>query len=549
MDISIHNQAIQTCRRLLSQINRDPSTATYGCFDRRYWAWKIVDFPEATYQRNISPLCWFMDQPESINSERISEAVKSGLLYAIKIQNRDGSFNQAYPYEHSYGATAFLLSDLITAFQKIEGTFNQEETLFVLNKLKQSANFLCKADELHGFISNHLAGAALALLKAYQLFGDEKFKDKYKKVLAIILHHQSNEGWFPEYGGADPGYQTLCMNYLAQIFHANPSISLRTTIEKSLEFLQYFIHPDGSFGGEYGSRRTEIYYPGGIALLTPDFPIAAEMHAFMSESIRAGNTVTLMDIDIGNTAPLLSSYILTEVQENIQIKRKKLPLMKPDINKFFRNSGIAIKGTEEYYAVIGTSNGGVLKVFDKKLKTIIYDDCGLLGKAKNGKIFSNQITNLNNPVKWAENAIECSSGFSYLSSQVPTPINYLILRIANLSIMRIKFLNELVKKALIKHLIRTNSPVPLKRFRRIKFERDRIIVTDRIEKSKLFQVAELTQGEKFTAIHMASARYFSPSQFAKTRSTHLNCELLAKSGITTQSITIDLNKKARVQQK
>ena len=166
------------------------------------------------------------------------------------------------------------------------------------------------------------------------------------------------------------------MNYLAQIFHANPSISLRTTIEKSLEFLQYFIHPDGSFGGEYGSRRTEIYYPGGIALLTPDFPIAAEMHAFMSESIRAGNTVTLMDIDIGNTAPLLSSYILTEVQENIQIKRKKLPLMKPDINKFFRNAGIAVKGTEKYYAVIGTSNGGVLKVFDKKLKTIIYDADG-----------------------------------------------------------------------------------------------------------------------------------------------------------------------------
>ena len=34
-------------QRLLFVQNRDPYSNTYGCFDRRYWAWKLTDFPEA----------------------------------------------------------------------------------------------------------------------------------------------------------------------------------------------------------------------------------------------------------------------------------------------------------------------------------------------------------------------------------------------------------------------------------------------------------------------------------------------------------------------
>jgi len=46
MKISLSDQVNITCRHLLSEINRDPSSSTYGCFDRRYWAWKLTDFPE-----------------------------------------------------------------------------------------------------------------------------------------------------------------------------------------------------------------------------------------------------------------------------------------------------------------------------------------------------------------------------------------------------------------------------------------------------------------------------------------------------------------------
>ena len=90
----------------------------------------------------------------------------------------------------------------------------------------------------------------------------------------------------------------------------NPDPAFKSALGRAVEFLSWFVHPDGSFGGEYGSRRTAVYYPGGIALLADEFPLAAAMTSRMMASISQGHTVTLHDIDIGNLAPLLQSSLL-----------------------------------------------------------------------------------------------------------------------------------------------------------------------------------------------------------------------------------------------
>ena len=545
MDISIREQAILACRRLLSQLNRDPATPTYGCFDRRYWAWKLVDFPEATFQRNIHPLCWYMDQPEAAGSENLVEFIRAGLLYTINIQHKDGSFDQAYPNEHSYGATAFLLSDLITAYQKIKEGFLQDERVFIENRLMRSADFLYKAAELHGFIANHLAGAAFALYKSYQLFKETKFRSASSNLVDKIIENQSDEGWFREYIGADPGYQTLCVYYLAQIFKLEHSDNLRNALERSLQFLQFFIHPDGTFGGEYGSRRTEIYYPGGIAILSQEFPVAAEMHTIMKESIRTGNTVNLIDIDMGNLAPLLSNYITAAsiVEDTSEIY--SLPNKQKEFTRVFKSAGLAIIATPTYYAVLGISNGGVLKVFNKKTNTLVYDDCGLHGETNNGQKFSSQTTNLKNPITRDGKIFETSSTFSKTPSQFPTPLNYLLLRIANLTILRCRFLNEAIKKVFVKLLINKNSPVPLRRIRKIEFKQNSIHIADKIEKTGSIRINALEQGNKFSAIHMASARYFTPSQLVKREQPIIDIETLQRTGTTSQSLIIDLQKDSK----
>src|SRR5512133_780835 len=116
----VEQQVIIALRRLLSEQNRDSCAPAYGCFDRRFWAWKLVDFPEATFQRNVYPLAWNLQKPSNkhvFDQTAIQVAVVSGLKYSFQIQHRDGSFDQAFPNGYSYGANAFLIQPLLESYK------------------------------------------------------------------------------------------------------------------------------------------------------------------------------------------------------------------------------------------------------------------------------------------------------------------------------------------------------------------------------------------------------------------------------------------------
>ncbi len=531
----LREQVLKTCRRLLSEINRDPATPTCGCFDRRYWAWKLIDFPEATFQRNLAALAWLLQQPEAIDERAfLTLTIQSGLLYTASIQHRSGSFDQAYPYEASYGATAFLLPDLLDAYQAIKDSCAEMQQLTIEAMLFRASLFLNKHTELHGTISNHLAGAALALLKAGKFFDRPEFTRKSGEIVNYILFKQSPEGWYVEYGGADPGYQTLCMYYLAQVYQLlddeKEIEKLRASLKTSLEFLQYFIHPDGTFGGEYGSRRTEVYYPGGITLLSGEFSLAAAMSARMLVSIEQGSTVTLADVDMGNTAPLLNNTIKALAFHKPQ-DLPLLPCQRESFEKDFPGAGILVRGRPRYYCVVGVSTGGVVKIYDKKKARLALDDCGLLGITSHGAGISTQMAHNDQGFQAQGDQLELWGGFYPIKSSLPTPASFLLLRLMNLTLMRIGFLNELVKKMLVGLLISGNAKLPLKRTRVLEFQADRVLIRDRIEKTGSVRLKQLTGGGKFSSIHMASARYFEPAHFTVQHFEELDVNELNRSGI------------------
>jgi hypothetical protein len=527
MKINLDEQVRQACRHLLSEINRDPATPTYGCFDRRYWAWKLVDFPEATYQRNLANLAWYMQNSgEDADPEVIKQAVIAGLRYSARIQHRDGSFDQAFPFERSFGATGFLLPDLIKAYDAVKEFYTEKEKCSIEDSLKRSADFLCRSAERHGLISNHLAGASLGLYKAADLFEASVYRAHAEQLLELILANQSPEGWFPEYGGADPGYQTLSMHYLSQIYRLAPSEELKTALDRSLDFLQYFVHPDGSFGGEYGSRRTEVYYPGGIALLSMEFPLASAIHEYMRKSIGNLATVTLVDIDMGNMAPLLSSTILSLQAPSKNDSGERLPFEQDEQARVFRNAGIAIRGNNRYYAILGVSNGGVFKVFDKRSKNIANDDCGALVELGSGKLASTQFSNINNRLDENESRIICDTSFYRVSHSQLNPWNILVLRLMNLTVMRFSILNEWIKKMLVDLLIKPSRQIPLRREREVVFKENEIIVKDTFCLDSQFPIEKMRQGIKFNSIHMASSRYYCPHNSTAKDKEYLDTDTL-----------------------
>lgn len=542
MKQSLRDQVLGKCRYLLNEINRDPASSLNGCFDRRYWAWKLVDMPEATFQRNLSPLSWFVEQPEATAyREQIQEAILCGLLYTARIQHADGSFDQAYPHEHSFGASAFLLADLLTAYLRIRDLCNQKERNQIERCLRKTANFLSKREELHSYISNHLAGASLGLLKAADYFDSPDYRQRGHVILTRIIENQSQEGWFPEYGGADPGYQTLCMHYLAQIQQISPGERLHEALRKSIGFIQYFIHPDGSFGGEYGSRRTEIYYPGGIALLAEAFPEAAAVHQIMLHAMENGQNTTLWDMDMGNTAPLLTSSILALDKRKGTTQLPALPFQQDSLSRQFPEAGLAIRGTGRYYCVVGASNGGVTKVFDKQKKKIILDDCGLLGSTQKGQWVTTQILNRENSFSLTDDMCHIETSLYRFDAPTPTPFLFLGLRILTLTFMRLPFFNEWIKKLMVRSLIRTGTPLPIQRHRTITFHPNAIHIEDRIRRRKSISLRRLFSGGKFSAIHMASARYFSASQIDTRSRTAVDIQTLNKNGEVSVARTIQFD--------
>lgn len=512
----ISEQIGSSVRRLLSQQDHDRYSPTRGCFDRRYWGWKLIDFPESTFQRNVHPLAVAWADPGSpfYRDPDVFDAVLTGLEFASHVQHGDGSFDQAFPNEHSFAATGFLLHSLCEAYKIVCQGDNREQHRKAEKCLLLASDFLCSHDEKHGIISNHLAGASLSLIMASDLFAIEKYRDRGLVLLKHVLKHQSSEGWFLEYDGADPGYQTLCLYYLAKIYHMAPTSDLEKALERAIGFLAHFVHPDGTFGGEYGSRRTAIYYPGGMALLSGQFPLALSITRAMVHSISEGNTGTLVDIDMGNLAPLLSNYICLQQAEVFEenAEAPPLPCEEPTLQLDLHRAGIFIRGTAHYYAVFGASNGGVLKVFDKLHRQLLWDDCGYVGKTTKGLIVSSQTTLLDQPCHFQGGRIEITRDFYRVLHSLPSPLRFVVFRIANLILMRSLRVGNLVKKALVQLLISGKNRCEIQLQRSVRFETSKIIVEDRLTKSRKLKLRWLELGRRFVGIHMASAKYFQGAQ-------------------------------------
>lgn len=499
-------------RRLLSEQNRDPSTPTYGCFDRRYWSWKLVDLPEATFQRNAWPLAWWYRRLSNDDPRRslLLNAVHAALTYACRIQHRNGAFDQAFPNEYSFGATAFLVDPLLSAHSVVRDELDPADGLAIEECLRRAADFLCRHDETHGHIANHLAGAVWSLIQCADAYSEPRYEARAMKLLERILGQQSAEGWFLEYEGADPGYQTLCVHYLAQVAARRTLPVLDTALDRAIDFLAWCVHPDGSFGGEYGSRRTAVFFPGGIALLAARLPLAQRMCDFMAESSVAGATLGLADVDMGNMAPLLTSTMLALDAWKVGAGETavELPWEIKEARRDFPDAGFYMRGLGRHYAVLGASNGGVLKVFERETQRLVLDDAGYLGETRDSMRLTTQITERARPCRVLGDAVELDAQFHALKAPVPTPFQFLVLRALNLTVMRSIFIGNLIKTLLVRLLISRRRALPLRLIRRVEFAADGISVCDRIESAGGPALSSLACGRPFVAVHMASSRYF-----------------------------------------
>ena len=503
-------------QRALADQDANPYSPTAGCFDRRYWAWKLVDLPESTFQRLVHPLAVLYRDPKSrLHAQPdVLQAVRSGLAYAARVQHPNGAFDQAFPFEQSFGATAFLLYPMLEAARLVDEHLTDGERSAAAKVAARAADFLCRHDERHGMIANHLAGASLALSAAADRLREPRFEARAAALLARVLDAQSTEGWFTEYDGADPGYQTLCVDYLSDLFERRPSPRLAGALDRAVAFLQWFAHPDGTFGGLYGSRRTSLVYLAGLARLAARNPVAAALCEAAATAMAQRDTAGPASVDAGNLAPMLTS-----AARSLDFLRDRmgdgavLPCDRPAATADFPGAGIHVRGNARHYAICGVSNGGTLTVFLRDSRRLVLDDGGYVAALIDGALVTTQRTALDRQARVTGAAIDVEAAFVQMPAALPTPGRFLVLRLLNLTVMRNIAVGNWVKRRLVAMLMRGGGSVPLRLSRRVIFEEDGVRIEDRIDNPDGLSLQWMSGGRPFNGIHMASAGYCQPARF------------------------------------
>ncbi len=506
----------QNLSRLLNLYNLDQFSDSYGVGDRLYAGWKILDFANGTLQGGIHSLAIAQHLGLLQGCDRIAQWIDAAIQAIPRVTSGKGSAAEAYPNEHSFCVTALVAFDALATIHLMQERISKDRKIKYLDVVKPLIDFLKKNDEEHAIISNHLATAVAALVLWNELSNEGSHR--YQHFLKLILKHQSREGWYREYEGADPGYQSLCLYYLCVANRFLDDEALSRSISRSVDFLSYFIHPDGSIGGLYGSRNTEVFYPGGLMLLSKENDLCARLIQEHKKSMDEGVHILPQDIDIGNFVPLLNSYAYAALFEDSTFSDESTVLLPHEriFDKQFPDAGIYIKSTSQYYAILNYKKGGTIKIFDKKSGKLDVEDGGLTGKLRNGIKFSTQSFDDSQDFR----DLTIRAAFIRINEAYPGPFHFLILRMLAITVFSSVFLGNVFKRLIVKRLMTGKKKVRGYAIRKFIFSEEKITVRELVHPNSMTSYCK--RGGKFRAIHMASSGYNTMHEYSSYPAKYLD---------------------------
>jgi len=531
-------------------MDRERDSRTAGCCDRTFWAWKFTDFPGARFQEAVCVLSFVHATEFAGNSyygnANLLDWIDMGLRYWTSIQHADGSFDEAYPNERSLAATAFTSFYVGETLTFLGTKLANETTNVVRETMNRAGDWLIKNDETHGFLSNHLAAASGALQHIFMQTGESRFRERSAYFRDRIFEHQSAEGWYEEYGGADFGYQTHGTFYLARLLELDPQPQLAESLARAVHFQGMFIHPDRSLGGEYGSRNTQTYYPAAFEMLAGKDKAAAWIAQTMRPAVGSSCAAGVRAVDAYNLFPMLNNLVfaLRACRQPDRVMAVPEEPGKEEDFLWFRDAGIARFRRNDYVAYVGASKGGIVKLFDRRTRCLTYSDCGYIGQQRDRKRVTSQHFDRDRPVELGPGKVTLTTSFVRVARPVMQPWLFLGFRVFSLTLGRSAALARWLKQRLVTVLIYRKHQVGIELRRTIEFHESHVTVRDRLEGAGLANLVDIRWVPAFTTIHMGSSRYFVASElndigFDAEQSERLDPRRLSEQPVRERTIRFD----------
>ena len=501
--------ALAQIPKILTLMDRNPHSPTYGCFDRTFWQYKVIDFPAGMSQEFVYPLALTyhtnLPQNEFYQQPILKEWIEAGIFYGLKSSHPNGSCDDYFPFERAAGAAAFSLLAFIDSYTMM-GLDNPK----ILAFLAKRADWLAHHQE-SGRLTNHQALIVLCLELLSKLLRSDRWESSKAKRLEQVLSWQNPEGWFQEYEGCDPGYHTLTISCLARVYELNPSNRLKDAIAKATLLVTQFVHPDGSYGGEYTSRNTYNFFPHGFELVGKWLPEALSINDPFLEGLANGLGACYSDDRI--IGHHTWNYLLAW-RDYIPLRPSITALPKERFH--LQEGGILIERRDDTELYLALNKGGTFKLFcDKKL---IASDTQFSLLVREGSKLKNAVGHLigNYQVNIEENEITISGSLGWAKQKQMNPFNLIALRLVMLTMGR--FFPNLIRTILQKILITGKKPTPFKFLRRFAWQDGHWQVYDELSADSWSKVEAAGIGVDQTSIYVVMSRTFQPGQLQP----HLN---------------------------
>lgn len=517
MENKLATYVLKQAPKVLSLLDKGEFSPTYGCFDRNFWHYKTVtDYPSATYQQCSLFLAHlyasYLPGNEYYHQQEILQLCLASIDYWVKIQNNDGSYNEWYPNEHSHVATAFTLYAITESLLLIKSEIDETILKKYFPAISKAVKWLAKNPDK--VVSNHSAGALTAIYNTYLLTNDKSFLPYIDDCVDLLKELQSQEGWFNEYYGADIGYTSVSIDYLAKYYYKSGDERVYNILEKAITFLAYFMHPDGSSGGEYGNRNTKYLMPTGIHLLAKYFEPARFVLDNFYYGFKKGTQITLDNVDDRYYSFFFApNYI----EAAVQFAKLKEESLKFDIDRYtshshiFSQAGIVVKKTPNFYFVCNFKKGGVIKLFNNDGK-LLYSDSSYFIKFTNNKVASSQTLtpNLDYYIDNSEEdeiEIKFESPFIWVNTSLPLTKILIPFRLFNYTLGYFNFIMDYFNNHIKKTFISKPKLAPLTIKRHISIKNNLLIIEDAISKKLDLKVVSIELPAAKTNLHVPSSRY------------------------------------------
>ena len=494
--------ALASVPHLIQLLDRNPYSPTYGCLDREYWHYRTLDFPCGMSQEMGLTFALLYQNPYPGNPyhqcERMREFAIASIDFAIKGSRADGSCDDYFPYEQAMGALVFSTYTCTEAYQ-ILGLQDERMAAF----FRKRGDYLAKHNET-GRLANHQALAALAAYNVFLITGDEAYRrtSDDRAALALSWQHET-EGWFQEYEGADPGYHSYSIDLLAKLWRKSGNEALVPPLVKAVQFAGYFMHPDGSYAGEYGSRNSYHYFPHGFEIMAAHTEKAAQMNdAFLRGLARDKRC---HNDDDRMCCHLPQNYL--QAHDDYYPNRPQPLNARPDFLKWMPDCGLVAAKTPGYYAVANLKKGGVLKAFTEE--ACAASDTGLIAELDTGRVI---VSHLMDPAHSVQadperGAFTVEGCFSFRRSKLSSPLKMIIFRALNITVGR--FFPNLLRLIVQRLLITYKARTPYRFRRSIRFEPDQVVVEDALPDP--IPIKRLSAGCDATSIYVANSNVFQES--------------------------------------